>query len=176
MTRTPPPRGCTRMASTRFQRPANSASAVTVHTSAIMRPATSSVRPSFTIPGIRTTNPQFGHTEPYPVGSSSAHRGHVAIARPEPRGRNKPLEPRAVCAVLPRTPKRFSRAGGSSESMFASRANLVELSGIRKMFERAPPDSINLGLGEPDFQPPPHILDALDRAVRRGQNKYGPTG
>ncbi|OGS49740.1 MAG: aminotransferase [Euryarchaeota archaeon RBG_16_68_12] len=60
--------------------------------------------------------------------------------------------------------------------MFASRANLVELSGIRKMFERAPPDSINLGLGEPDFQPPPHILDALDRAVRSGQNKYGPTG
>jgi len=59
--------------------------------------------------------------------------------------------------------------------MFSSRANSVELSGIRKMFERAPADSINLGLGEPDFQPPTHILDALEHAVRSGQNKYGPT-
>jgi len=59
--------------------------------------------------------------------------------------------------------------------MFASRANLVELSGIRKMFERAPADSINLGLGEPDFQPPTHIIDALEHAARTGHNKYGPT-
>jgi len=60
--------------------------------------------------------------------------------------------------------------------MFASRATHVELSGIRKMFEAAPPGAINLGLGEPDFQPPAHILDALEHAVRTGMNKYGPTG
>jgi len=62
------------------------------------------------------------------------------------------------------------------EQMFASRATHVELSGIRKMFERAPKGAINLGLGEPDFQPPEHILEALEKAVRSGQNKYGPTG
>ena len=60
--------------------------------------------------------------------------------------------------------------------MFASRATHVELSGIRKMFEGAPSGAINLGLGEPDFQPPSHILEALERAVRGGMNKYGPTG
>jgi len=60
--------------------------------------------------------------------------------------------------------------------MFASRATHVELSGIRKMFEGAPSGAINLGLGEPDFQPPAHIVEALERAVRDGMNKYGPTG
>jgi len=60
--------------------------------------------------------------------------------------------------------------------MFASRATHIELSGIRKMFEAAPAGAINLGLGEPDFQPPQHILEALERAVREGMNKYGPTG
>ncbi len=60
--------------------------------------------------------------------------------------------------------------------MFASRATHVELSGIRRMFERAPIGAINLGLGEPDFQPPPHILAALEKAIRSGRNKYGPTG
>jgi aspartate aminotransferase len=59
--------------------------------------------------------------------------------------------------------------------MFASRANMVELSGIRRMFEGAPAGSINLGLGEPDFQPPHHIIDALEEAARSGHNKYGPT-
>ncbi len=70
----------------------------------------------------------------------------------------------------------FARAPVPSPGMFASRATHVELSGIRKMFEGAPSGAINLGLGEPDFQPPPHILEALERAVRGGMNKYGPTG
>ncbi len=59
--------------------------------------------------------------------------------------------------------------------MFASRATSIEVSGIRKMFEGAPPSAINLGLGEPDFQPPAHVIDAFEKALREGKNKYGPT-
>ena len=60
--------------------------------------------------------------------------------------------------------------------MFASRAGHVEVSGIRKMFESAPPGAINLGLGEPDMQPPPRVIEALKKAIDSGMNKYGPTG
>jgi aspartate aminotransferase len=59
--------------------------------------------------------------------------------------------------------------------MVAQRTREVEISGIRKMFEAAPPNSINLGLGEPDFNPPPEVIEALCDAVRSGQNHYGPS-
>jgi len=81
-----------------------------------------------------------------------------------------------VCRATTDSETFFARRTVSTARMFASRATHVELSGIRKMFEAAPSGAINLGLGEPDFQPPPHILEALERAVRGGMNKYGPTG
>lgn len=59
--------------------------------------------------------------------------------------------------------------------MVAQRTRDVSLSGIRRMFEAAKPDSVNLGLGEPDFQPPRASLDALSEAVQRGANHYGAT-
>ncbi|MCI4357759.1 MAG: aminotransferase class I/II-fold pyridoxal phosphate-dependent enzyme [Thermoplasmata archaeon] len=59
--------------------------------------------------------------------------------------------------------------------MVAQRTRDVEISGIRKMFEGAPPNAINLGLGEPDFDPPKVVLDALCHAVRTGKNHYGPS-
>lgn len=59
--------------------------------------------------------------------------------------------------------------------MVAARAREVEISGIRKMFEAAPPNSINLGLGEPDFDPPSVVVEELCRAVRHGMNHYGPS-
>ncbi|MCI4320559.1 MAG: aminotransferase class I/II-fold pyridoxal phosphate-dependent enzyme [Thermoplasmata archaeon] len=59
--------------------------------------------------------------------------------------------------------------------MVAQRVREVEISGIRKMFEAAPPNAINLGLGEPDFDPPKVIVDALCDAVRNGMNHYGPS-
>jgi len=59
--------------------------------------------------------------------------------------------------------------------MVAQRTREVEISGIRKMFDAAPPNSINLGLGEPDFNPPPEVVEALVNAVRGGQNHYGPS-
>ncbi len=59
--------------------------------------------------------------------------------------------------------------------MVAQRARDVEISGIRKMFEAAPPNAINMGLGEPDFEPPAEVVDALCDAVRHGMNHYGPS-
>ncbi|MGA1822238.1 MAG: pyridoxal phosphate-dependent aminotransferase [Thermoplasmatota archaeon] len=59
--------------------------------------------------------------------------------------------------------------------MFSSRMNGIELSGIRKMFDIATENSVNLGLGEPDFQPPAEAVDAVHRAMKLGFNKYGPT-
>lgn len=51
--------------------------------------------------------------------------------------------------------------------------NNVDISGLRKMFDLAKSDSINLGLGEPDFNPPENIKEALRTAVESGYNKYG---
>ncbi len=59
--------------------------------------------------------------------------------------------------------------------MVADRVRQVEISGIRRMFEAAPPNAINLGLGEPDFEPPKAVVDALCEAVRHGKNHYGPS-
>lgn len=59
--------------------------------------------------------------------------------------------------------------------MFSSRMDSIELSGLRKMFELVNEDSVNLGLGEPDFQPPREAIDAVEKAMRMGLNKYGPT-
>jgi aspartate aminotransferase len=59
--------------------------------------------------------------------------------------------------------------------MVAQRVREVEISGIRKMFESAPANAVNLGLGEPDFDPPPEVVRALCEAVQNGQNHYGPT-
>jgi aspartate aminotransferase len=59
--------------------------------------------------------------------------------------------------------------------MFSQRMNGIELSGIRKMFDLADKNSINLGLGEPDFQPPEEAIEAVHSAMKMGFNKYGPT-
>jgi aspartate aminotransferase len=59
--------------------------------------------------------------------------------------------------------------------MVARRVGTVEISGIRKMFDAAPPNAINLGLGEPDFEPPAEVVDAMCAAVRNGRNHYGPS-
>lgn len=58
---------------------------------------------------------------------------------------------------------------------FANRTKRLEVSGIRKMFEMADADSINLGLGELDFEPIEEAKVALGKAVADGHNGYGPT-
>ena len=51
----------------------------------------------------------------------------------------------------------------------------IPVSGIRKMFDLAGSDSVNLGLGEPDLAPPPAAIDGIGRAAREGRNRYGPS-
>lgn len=48
----------------------------------------------------------------------------------------------------------------------------INLSGIRKMFELVGENSINLGLGEPDFDTPQHIREAAKKALDEGFTHY----
>ncbi len=57
----------------------------------------------------------------------------------------------------------------------SNRINDIPMSGIRKMFDLAGPNSINLGLGEPDLAPPKEAVDGMNKAALEGRNKYGPT-
>lgn len=59
--------------------------------------------------------------------------------------------------------------------MFPERVSSLKMSGIRRLFEAAPVGAINLGLGEPDIQPPQEMIDALKWALDHGYNKYGPS-
>lgn len=54
----------------------------------------------------------------------------------------------------------------------AERVKDISLSGIRKMFELVGEDSINLGLGEPDFDTPLHIREAAKKALDDGFTHY----
>jgi aspartate aminotransferase len=56
--------------------------------------------------------------------------------------------------------------------MYARRVQSIEISGIRKLFEAAGKDSINLGLGQPDFDTPVHIKEAAIEAIREGKTGY----
>jgi aspartate aminotransferase len=55
---------------------------------------------------------------------------------------------------------------------FSERVSGIEISGIRKIFEAAGPDAINLGLGQPDFDTPQHIKDAAVKAIQEGRTGY----
>ncbi len=59
--------------------------------------------------------------------------------------------------------------------MFSNRITSITPSGIREIFENVGGGAINLGLGEPDFQPPLRAREALKKALDQGLNKYGPT-
>ncbi|HKY06328.1 MAG TPA: aminotransferase class I/II-fold pyridoxal phosphate-dependent enzyme, partial [Blastocatellia bacterium] len=54
----------------------------------------------------------------------------------------------------------------------AERFKNIKKSAIRRLYERAPAGSINLGLGEPNFQTPDVIRRAGVRAIEQGQNSY----
>ncbi len=46
---------------------------------------------------------------------------------------------------------------------------------IREIFESAPPEALNLGLGQPDLDPPDALREALAGAAKDGPSGYGPT-
>ncbi len=56
----------------------------------------------------------------------------------------------------------------------ASRLSKIQPSGIRRLFSLAKnmPDVISLGLGEPDFVPPTHVLEAVREALDGGKTHY----
>ena len=58
---------------------------------------------------------------------------------------------------------------------FSDRANSIRPTGVRRMFDMAGDDTIQFGLGEPDFQPPQLAIEAFDTAMRDGRNKYTTT-
>ena len=57
----------------------------------------------------------------------------------------------------------FSRMG--DENAFAVLAKAAEL-------QRQGRDIINLGIGQPDFKTPPHIVEAAVKALRDGEHGY----
>jgi aspartate aminotransferase len=57
----------------------------------------------------------------------------------------------------------FSRIG--EENAFAVLAKAAEL-------QRQGRDIINLGIGQPDFSTPPHIVEAAVKALHDGQHGY----
>ncbi len=58
---------------------------------------------------------------------------------------------------------------------FSKRAESIQPTGVRKMFDLAGEDAIHLGLGEPDFQPPREAIEAFYQAMKDGCNKYTTT-
>lgn len=58
--------------------------------------------------------------------------------------------------------------------MLADRTSHFSISGIREMFRLTRPDSINLGLGQPDFDTPKHVKEAAKKAIDGGFCSYTP--
>ena len=65
----------------------------------------------------------------------------------------------------------------SIDSYISSRANHVDASGIRKVFDLAAKmkDPINLSIGLPDFDVPAPAKDAAIESIRAGHNRYTQT-
>ena len=55
---------------------------------------------------------------------------------------------------------------------FASHIAKIDISGIRKSFEGAGPNSVNLGIGQTDFHTPDHIKQAAIQAIEEGFTGY----
>jgi aspartate aminotransferase len=54
----------------------------------------------------------------------------------------------------------------------AKRTRTIELSEIRKMFEVANPDAINLGIGEPDFNVPENVKNEMIISINENDTHY----
>ena len=65
----------------------------------------------------------------------------------------------------------------SKRSAVARRLEKIRPSGIRKIFSLTQqiPNVISLGIGEPDFATPSHIIDAAKQALDQGKTHYPPS-
>lgn len=59
-----------------------------------------------------------------------------------------------------------------SDIQFSNGVSNVNISGIRKLFEAAGPNAINLGIGQPDFDTPEYIKAAAVKAINDGFTGY----
>ncbi len=57
--------------------------------------------------------------------------------------------------------------------MINERTKKIKLHEIRKLFEMADENTINLGQGQPDFQPPRDVINEVYRSMLDGNNIYG---
>jgi len=73
--------------------------------------------------------------------------------------------------------ERILRCAALAQRQVADRLARIKPSGIRRMFSQAKniPNIISLGLGEPDFSPPPHVLEEMKEALDKGKTHYTPT-
>ncbi|MFL5646243.1 MAG: aminotransferase class I/II-fold pyridoxal phosphate-dependent enzyme, partial [Chloroflexota bacterium] len=64
-----------------------------------------------------------------------------------------------------------------ADRVLAERVRVVPPSGIRRFFDIAATmdDVISLGVGEPDFDTPRHIVEAAGDALEGGYTHYGPS-
>ncbi len=64
-----------------------------------------------------------------------------------------------------------------SHSKKAKRLKNIKPSGIRRLFAltQETPNLISLGIGEPDFAPPRHVLEAAKQAISEGKTHYTPS-
>ncbi len=64
-----------------------------------------------------------------------------------------------------------------SRHWIAERMQRIDASGIRKVFDLAATmkDPINLSIGQPHFDTPRPVKDALEKAIEEGRNAYSPT-
>lgn len=72
---------------------------------------------------------------------------------------------------------RASQVGDMGRFSTSERLRDVRPSGIRRFSRLAQslPDVIRLGMGEPDFAPPRHVLESATQAMEEGKTHYTPT-
>jgi aspartate/methionine/tyrosine aminotransferase len=73
--------------------------------------------------------------------------------------------------------RRNEEKGLQTRGRNADRLKNIPPSGIRRLFALAQdsPDVVNLGIGEPDFLPPQHVVEAAQRAISDGKTHYTPS-
>jgi aspartate/methionine/tyrosine aminotransferase len=100
-----------------------------------------------------------------PVGALAASPASaMVVLRLGSSGKNR-VEPGSETEIMPTTIAGFDRIG--EENAFAVLARATELQAEGR-------DIINLGIGQPDFRTPDHIVEAAIKALRDGHHGYTP--